>query len=71
MPDHGIPWTDYQDDYDTIREAIARVIPGFENINARIRSRGSFLLPWTTATGGSAMAAKSCSPTRTTSPASV
>lgn len=45
VPDHGIPWTDYQDDYDTIREAIARVIPGFENINARIRSRGSFLLP--------------------------
>jgi formate dehydrogenase major subunit len=40
-----IPWSDFSDDYDLIRERIARVIPGFENFNTRARQPGGFGLP--------------------------
>jgi len=44
-PDTGIPWSEFATDYDKIRDAIERVIPGFENFNARVRQPGGFLLP--------------------------
>ena len=51
-------WADYEVDYDLIRDRIARVVPGFEDYNRRIRE-GIFYLPnaprdrreWRTATG--------------------
>lgn len=45
LPGVGIDWDAYQADYDAIRDAIARVIPGFADFNARIRNELSFLLP--------------------------
>jgi len=43
--DPRIPWADLADDYDRIREHIARVIPGFERMNQRVREPGGFYLP--------------------------
>ncbi|PAW63499.1 MAG: hypothetical protein B9S34_14195 [Opitutia bacterium Tous-C1TDCM] len=40
----GIPWRDFAENYDLIRDRIARVVPGFEDYNARVRS-GPFHLP--------------------------
>jgi molybdopterin-dependent oxidoreductase alpha subunit len=42
---HQIPWQAFENDYATIRERIADVIPGFEDFNARIASPGGFVLP--------------------------
>lgn len=42
--DGGIPWDGLMANYDTIRDHIARVVPGFEDFNSRIR-RGPFYLP--------------------------
>jgi molybdopterin-dependent oxidoreductase alpha subunit len=39
------PWLEMIDDYDRIRDRIARVIPGCENYNERVRRRGGFYLP--------------------------
>ncbi len=39
------PWETYAGDYDTIRDVIARVVPGFEEFNARVRTPSGFLLP--------------------------
>ncbi len=44
-PDHSVPWTAFADDYDRIRDSIARVIPGFENFNTRVRRPDGFVLP--------------------------
>jgi anaerobic selenocysteine-containing dehydrogenase len=41
----GVDWTDFVADYDRIRDRIARVIPGFENMNTRVREPGGFALP--------------------------
>src|SRR5271170_6713750 len=38
-------WLGFADDYSLIRDAISRVIPGFENFNARLASEGFFYLP--------------------------
>jgi molybdopterin-dependent oxidoreductase alpha subunit len=38
-------WLDFAADYNLIREAISRVIPGFENFNARLASEKFFYLP--------------------------
>ncbi|MSQ91269.1 MAG: FdhF/YdeP family oxidoreductase [Phycisphaerales bacterium] len=38
-------WSHFAANYDTIRDRIARVIPGFENLNARIRQPNGFELP--------------------------
>lgn len=38
-------WLDFAGDYNLIRDGISRVIPGFENFNARIASEKFFYLP--------------------------
>ena len=38
-------WTALVEDYDRIREAIDKTIPGFENYNERVRKPGGFYLP--------------------------
>jgi anaerobic selenocysteine-containing dehydrogenase len=38
-------WLDFAADYNLIREAISRVIPGFDNFNARLAKEGFFYLP--------------------------
>jgi len=40
-----IPWESFREDYGRIRDAIERVIPGFEDYNSRIRRPGGFYLP--------------------------
>jgi molybdopterin-dependent oxidoreductase alpha subunit len=40
-----IKWLDFAGDYSLIRDGISRVIPGFENFNARIASEKFFYLP--------------------------
>ena len=40
-----VPWEEFESDYDRIRDRIERVIPGFEDFNARVRQRGGFALP--------------------------
>ncbi|MGF6884649.1 molybdopterin-dependent oxidoreductase alpha subunit [Nocardia sp. GAS34] len=44
-PDHSVSWTRFADDYDLIRDSIARVIPGFKDFNARVRQPDGFELP--------------------------
>ena len=41
----SIDWDAFASDYDLIRDAIERVIPGFEDYNRRIREKGGFYLP--------------------------
>ncbi|WP_330253204.1 FdhF/YdeP family oxidoreductase [Nocardia sp. NBC_00565] len=43
--DHPVPWAQYQRDYDKIRDAIARVVPGCADYNQRVRDRNGFVLP--------------------------
>ncbi|MFE0465451.1 FdhF/YdeP family oxidoreductase [Kitasatospora sp. NPDC058965] len=43
--DDQVPWEDFADDYDTVRDRIARVVPGFADFNARVRVPGGFALP--------------------------
>ncbi|MFE9323902.1 FdhF/YdeP family oxidoreductase [Nocardia sp. NPDC052278] len=43
--DHPVPWAQYQQDYDKIRDAIARVVPGCDDYNKRVRDRNGFVLP--------------------------
>ncbi len=43
--DHPVPWADYARDYDLARDAIARVVPGCEDYNKRVRSRNGFQMP--------------------------
>jgi molybdopterin-dependent oxidoreductase alpha subunit len=40
-----IPWPDFERDYDLIRDRISRVVPGFDDFNARVRRPGGFTLP--------------------------
>ena len=40
-----VDWEELIADYDRIRDLIARVIPGFENYNQRVRQPGGFYLP--------------------------
>lgn len=40
-----IPWAAFEDDYNLIRDRIARVVPGFEDFNARVAKPGGFRLP--------------------------
>lgn len=42
---HGIPWQEFEGDYDRIRERISRVVPGFSTFNADVRRKGGFVLP--------------------------
>ncbi len=41
----GVDWSDMVADYGRIRDRIARVVPGFEDYNARVAEGGSFPLP--------------------------
>ncbi|CCH01616.1 oxidoreductase alpha (molybdopterin) subunit [Fibrella aestuarina BUZ 2] len=38
-------WVGFTENYDTIRDSVARVIPGFEEFNRKIRQPGGFYLP--------------------------
>lgn len=39
------PWEEFERDYATIRDRISRVVPGFEDFNARVARPGGFQLP--------------------------
>ncbi|MER6214983.1 FdhF/YdeP family oxidoreductase [Streptomyces sp. NPDC001272] len=39
------PWEEFEADYAAIRDRIARVVPGFEDFNARVARPGGFQLP--------------------------
>jgi molybdopterin-dependent oxidoreductase alpha subunit len=41
----SVNWEELASDYDKIRDAIQRVIPGFDDYNARVREPGGFYLP--------------------------
>jgi len=41
----SVDWETLAGDYDRVRERIERVVPGFENYNARVREPGGFYLP--------------------------
>jgi molybdopterin-dependent oxidoreductase alpha subunit len=41
----NVAWQELVVDYDRIREHIARVVPGFDDYNARVRQPGGFYLP--------------------------
>ncbi|TDD85800.1 FdhF/YdeP family oxidoreductase [Saccharopolyspora karakumensis] len=43
--DPDIPWEGFEADYDTIRDRISRVVPDFEDFNARVADPGGFALP--------------------------
>jgi len=44
-PDHPVPWKQFAGDYDTIRDAIAVVVPGCEDYNRKVRQPDGFQLP--------------------------
>jgi molybdopterin-dependent oxidoreductase alpha subunit len=44
-PDHGVPWEQFNSDYDRVRDAIAAVVPGCTDYNARAREPDGFQLP--------------------------
>ena len=44
LPHSTIPWIALAQDYNRIRDHIARVIPGFDDFNARVRHPGGFHL---------------------------
>ncbi|WP_329179889.1 FdhF/YdeP family oxidoreductase [Streptomyces sp. NBC_01477] len=43
--DSGVPWADFETDYDLIRDRISRVVPGFDGFNTKVRHPGGFTLP--------------------------
>ena len=44
-PQSKIPWSEFASDYQRIRDRVARVVPGFEDYNQRVRTPGGFYLP--------------------------
>ena len=42
LPKTATPWQDYADDYDRIRDTMARALPGFEDFNRRARHPHGF-----------------------------
>lgn len=44
-PNSRVPWEEFAANYDLIRDRIARVIPGFEDYNRRVRQPAGFYLP--------------------------
>lgn len=40
-----VPWEEFERDYTAVRDRIARVVPGFEDFNARVSRPGGFALP--------------------------
>jgi len=58
LPSSRVPWAWLVEDYDRIRDGVARVVEGFEDFNARVRVPGGFRLHnraseriWATASG--------------------
>ncbi len=45
----GVDWEALAADYDRIRDLVARVVPGFDDFNRRVREPGGFVLPSTAA----------------------
>ncbi|MDH6236844.1 FdhF/YdeP family oxidoreductase [Cryobacterium sp. CG_9.6] len=43
--DHPVDWREMAEDYDLIRDHISRVLPGFEDFNARLKTKNGFVLP--------------------------
>ncbi|NJP49532.1 FdhF/YdeP family oxidoreductase [Streptomyces sp. SBST2-5] len=43
--DSKVPWEEFERDYGAIRDRIARVVPGFEDFNAKVARPGGFALP--------------------------
>ena len=41
----AIPWRQLGEDYDAIRDRIAAVVPGFADVNRKVRRPGGFVLP--------------------------
>jgi len=45
VPDVGdIPWAEFAREYSLVRDRIARVVDGYEDLNARVSAEGGFLL---------------------------
>jgi molybdopterin-dependent oxidoreductase alpha subunit len=44
-PQSAVPWEELAADYDRIRDHVARVVPGFQDFNAKVRRPGGFTLP--------------------------
>jgi molybdopterin-dependent oxidoreductase alpha subunit len=44
LPGSSTPWQSYTDDYDLIRDTMAKVLDGFENVNQRARQPHGFRL---------------------------
>ncbi|MCW2874125.1 FdhF/YdeP family oxidoreductase [Actinacidiphila oryziradicis] len=44
-PQSRVPWADLEADYSLIRDRIGRVVPGFEDFNAKVARPGGFTLP--------------------------
>ena len=42
---HAVPWAGFEDDYDTVRDHISRVVPGCVDYNSRVREPDGFVLP--------------------------
>ncbi|MFK4020524.1 FdhF/YdeP family oxidoreductase [Streptomyces albogriseolus] len=40
-----VPWEEFEKDYAAVRDRIARVVPGFEDFNARVARPSGFALP--------------------------
>jgi anaerobic selenocysteine-containing dehydrogenase len=45
LPASAVPWEAYVDDYDRIRDTMAQVIEGLEDLNARAREPHGFRIP--------------------------
>ncbi|WP_425835146.1 FdhF/YdeP family oxidoreductase [Streptomyces fractus] len=44
-PESATPWEEFEKDYATIRDRIARVVPGFEDFNTKVADPAGFALP--------------------------
>ncbi|MER8183694.1 FdhF/YdeP family oxidoreductase [Kitasatospora sp. NPDC094015] len=44
-PQNPVPWEEFAESYDSIRDRISRVVPGFEDFNEKVRRPGGFVLP--------------------------
>ncbi|MCW2686111.1 MAG: fdhF, partial [Mycobacterium sp.] len=44
-PEHPVPWEQFSSDYDSVRDAIAAVVPGCADYNTRVRQPDGFQLP--------------------------
>ncbi|MEU3553036.1 FdhF/YdeP family oxidoreductase [Streptomyces fragilis] len=44
-PASATPWEEFEQDYAAVRDRVSRVVPGFEDFNARVARPGGFTLP--------------------------